>query len=475
MEPRSFRYKQLAVAIESRIRRGELRPGEKLPSLRALRGQLGLSLNTVYQAFVELETMGLVEARAKSGFFVKPDRLLKQAAPRFARTAEPPRKVRLAAITNTVVANALNPQLVPLGASILSSDLLAGKHLVRILRGILAAKADALIQYAPAEGVPELRRQLATRLLGLVPDMREADVTITNGCTEAVALALLATTERGDVVAVESPTHFGFLQLLREMGRLVLELPTDSRRGVVTDGLERILRDNRVKACLLMPNFHNPMGALMSDRRKAVLVAILHSLGVPVIEDDIYAEMYFGAKRPGLLKHWDRLGLVITCSSFAKVLAPGLRVGWVVAGGRVADRIRRLKAGFSLGAPTLQQHVLARFLAEGALDRHLRLLRAAVHKQMIKTAVAVQRAFPAECRLAVPLGGNMLWVELPPWADGTGLYQRALAAKISIVPGAAFSTTDRFRNYIRISSTSPFCDRIEDAINVLGRLVREFK
>ena len=471
MEPQAFLYKQLAADIESQIRRGELQPGEKLPSLRTLQDKLGMSLNTVYQAYMELEAMGLVEAQAKSGFFIKENRILNMAAPRFARVPDPPSQVRLSAITNTVVANSLNPGLVPLGASTLSPDLLPQKHLARIMRGITPEQMEPLLQYAPSEGTQALRRKLTFRMLGLVQDIRERDVTITNGCTEAVALALLATTKRGDVVAVESPTHFGFLQLLRELGLLVMELPTDPLYGVVPEGLGQILRENKVRACLLMPNFQNPTGALMTDSRKEELVTILHEADIPVIEDDLYAEMYFGKKRPQLLKRWDQKGMVITCSSFSKVLAPGFRVGWVVANGKIAHRIQRLKAGFSMAAPTLQQYVLTRFMAEGALDRYLRLLRASVYNQVLKTAMAVQHAFPETCRLSIPQGGNMLWIELPPWADGTQLYQEALEKGISIVPGAAFSTTDNFRNYIRLSCTSPFSEPVEAAINTLGRLV----
>jgi DNA-binding transcriptional MocR family regulator len=472
MESHTCLYKRLAQDIQSQIGRGDFLPGEKLPSLRTLKGKLGLGLNTVYQAYVELETLGLVEARAKSGFFVKAKPLIERAAPRFDRTTAAPGKVRPAELTNTVVENALNPSLVPLGASMLSPELLPAKHLARIIRSIASSEAASLLNYSPSDGMPQLRRKLANRLLGMVPNIRSRQVVVTNGCTEAVALALMAITRRGDVVAVESPTHFGFLQLLREMGLLVLELPTDPVCGLVLRGLKKTLLENKVKALLLMPNFHNPLGALMSDLRKKKLVAILKGARIPVIEDDIYAELFFGDRRPKIIKHWDRQDAVITCSSFSKILAPGFRVGWVVAGHEIADRIRRLKASFSLAPPTLQQVALTRFLSRGALDRHLRLLRANVHKQLLMIAMAVQRAFPSACRLVVPKGGNMLWVELPPGIDGTRLYQKALKKGISIVPGNAFSNGNRFRNYIRISCTSPFCDRIAGAIEELGKMLR---
>ena len=296
---------------------------------------------------------------------------------------------------------------------------------------------------------------------------------VTSGCMEAVALSLLAVTAAGDLVAVESPTHFGFLQLLRELGLPAVEVPTDPRRGVVPEALERVLAENPVKACLLMPNFQNPTGALLPEEARREVADLLQAREIPLIEDDIYAELHAGRGRPGLLKSLDRRGLTLACSSFSKVLAPGFRVGWIAAGGRWLERLRRLKAGFSLASPTLQQHALARLLAGGALDRHLRLLRAAVRRQVLDTARAVREAFPADCRFSPPEGGNMLWVELPPRVDGLALYRRALREGISIVPGAAFSSTGRYRSYVRLSCTTPFCGRIERAVGRLGELIRE--
>ncbi|MBF0529437.1 MAG: PLP-dependent aminotransferase family protein [Deltaproteobacteria bacterium] len=471
METRHFRYKNLASDLEGQIKRGSLRTGERLPSLRNLHYKLGLSLNTIYQAYMELEALGLIEAQPKSGFFVKDAGWMNIEAPRFNQRPAAPAMVRLSDITNTVVANSINPDLVPLGASTLSTELMPQKQLVQVIKGMAPAKMIRLLQYEVAEGAVGLRRQLASRLLGLIPEISENDIIITNGCSEAVALALLATTTSGDVVAVESPTHFGFLQMLRELGLQVLELPTDPRHGVVLEGLSQALQKTKVKACLLMPNFQNPTGALMPEDHRQEVVSLLNEKEIPLIEDDIYGEMHFGKSRPGFLRTWDRKELVISCSSFSKTLAPGFRVGWLVAGRKISERIKRLKAGLSLASPSLQQHALARFLADGSMDRYLRLLRAAVHNQVVKTARAVKDYFPPECRFSVPMGGIMLWIELPKWADGIRLYEQALKAGISIIPGAAFSPADHYRNYIRISCTSPFSERIEKAIETLGELI----
>ena len=466
-----YRYQHLARELEQQIRDGGLSCGERLPSLRSMQRKLGLSLGTVYRAYAELEALGLVEARPKSGFFVKGGNAGRLPAPKPSRRIMKPSAARLNTITSQVVAASLNPDLAPLGASVLATELLPHKQLGRLIRGTSTAKLKRLMQYCLPEGDEKLRHILASRLVGLWPGISPGNLIITNGCMEAVSLCLLSLTRPGDVVALESPTHFGFLQLLQELGRLVVEIPTDPVHGMEVDALERVLKTTPVKACLCIPNFHNPMGALMEPSRREKLVSILNARGVPLIEDDIYAELYFEAQRPGLLARHDRKGLVFTCSSVSKVLASGLRLGWLAAPSGLIPRLISLKAGLSMAAGTWQQQVLTSFLQSGAYDRYLRGLRGKVRQQLYQTAQAIERSFPPGIGLALPRGGNMLWVQLPAGADGTRLYQAALEQGISIVPGYAFSVTKGFGRYVRISCTSPFSPAIERAIQALGSLV----
>ncbi len=305
----------------------------------------------------------------------------------------------------------------------------------------------------------------------MVAGVTPEDIIITNGCMEAIALALLAVTRPGDTVAIEAPTNFSFLQLLNELGLLVAEVATDPREGVDLGELERCLRGNGVKACLFMPTFHNPLGALMPEPKKQALVALLRRYAIPVIEDDISSPLYFGEQRPQPLKAYDREGLVLTCASFSKTLAPGLRLGWVIPGPRFSDRIRRLKAGITISTSTLDQYVVSRFLESGAYERHLRMLRAAMKKQLFQTALAVQRHFPPETRLAVPEGGSLLWVELPAAVDGLEVAQAAFDRHIAIIPGAVCANTKQFANYIQIGCAAPFSHRIRQAVGALGEVV----
>jgi len=468
-----FRYRQLAAEIEKRILDGTCQPGEKLPSLRRLHRRSGLSISTVYQAYQELESSGFVESRPKSGYFVLPVSLKKLEAPVVRKKASVPQPIDLAPVVNSVVAAISNPRFVPFGNTGMDPALLPVKPLARTLKSLNHADLRALLSYSPSEGHPDLRRQIALQTLGVLESIEPEDIVITNGCTEAVALSLLAVTRPGDTVAIEAPTNLTFLQLLKELGLLVAEVATDPKDGVDLEELEKCIRGNKIGACLFMPNFQNPLGALMPDGKKKALVDLLTRREIPVIEDDISSQLYFGEHRPVPLKAYDREGLVLTCSSFSKTLAPGLRLGYVIPGERFSRKIQRLKAGMTICTSTLDQYLVSEFLAGGAYERHLRVLRGALKKQTLRTALAIQNHFPEQTRLAVPQGGSLLWVQLPAEVDGLDVYQRAFDRHIAIIPGAVCSNSKHFSNYIQVSCAMPFSRKVDAALGTLGGMVRE--
>jgi len=473
-DQRSFLYKQLAGEIEAKIRSGAFQPGEKLPSIRMLHRQLNVSITTAHQAYLELETTGLIEARPKSGFYVSPVSLKQLRAPVHDRVSSGPRRVELGSMVNAILKAITDPEMLPLGSSAISTELMPARHFARTMKDMSIREVQARIGYSLTEGSPELRRQLAVRTLGLLNGIDPEDIVVTNGCTEAVTLCLQAILKPGDVLAVEAPTHFGFLQLFKSLSIMVAEVPTHPEYGVEIDALEELLSRTPVKACLFMPNFHNPLGSLMPDENKARLVELLNRREIPVIEDDICGELFFeGNKRPSLLKQFDRKALVLTCSSFSKTVAPGLRVGWTIPGKRFKEKVLRLKAASTVCTSTLDQHLIARFLDSGACERHMRKIRRAVKGQLLKTVVAIGKHFPEDTRLAVPSGGSLLWVGLHPSVDGLGIYRQALEEKISILPGSACSLSGGFRNYIRIGCGHPFTEATEQGIQKLGRIIAD--
>ncbi len=295
---------------------------------------------------------------------------------------------------------------------------------------------------------------------------------ITNGCMEALNICLRAVTKPGDTVAIDSPCYFGILQCLDSLGLKALEIPTHPRDGVSLEALSYALDTQPIKACLFVLNFSNPLGSSMPDAQKERLVALLAEHDVPLIEDDIYGDLAFDGTRPRMAKAFDRTGRVLLCDSFSKTLAPGYRVGWC-APGRWLARVEQLKLVTSVATATLPQMAIADFLANGGYNHHLRRIRRLYAEKVGQMSRAVSASFPAGTRLTRPAGGYVLWVELPPAVNSLELFDRALAAGVSIAPGPIFSAKGKFRNFIRLNCGIPWSPEVERAVERLGRLARQ--
>ncbi len=275
-------------------------------------------------------------------------------------------------------------------------------------------------------------------------------------------------------MAVESPSYFGVLQQIEELGLKAIEIPMHPRDGMNLDALERALKVRRVAACLAVPNFNNPLGSLMPDEHKRRLIDILARRDVPLIEDDINGALVHSGLRPRVAQSFDRDGRVMLCGAFSKTIAPGYRVGWV-APGRYHAKVMAQKLTSTLATASLPQMAIAEFVANGGYDRHLRGLRRNFSEQMRRMSEAISAAFPEEIKVTRPTGGFVLWVELPKKVSALELHERALAQNISIAPGPMFSASQGFKNYIRINCGHRWSQRLECAIGTLGRLVETLR
>jgi DNA-binding transcriptional MocR family regulator len=432
-----------------------------------------VSVSTVLQAYQLLENRGLIEARPQSGYYVTARSFLAASLPEPEISAPPldPATVRTDELMRLVLRQSSGEDLVQFGTAIPAPDLLPNARLNRIMRRILQENAYPWATYPPPGGSLAFRKQIARRLAKLNVSVTAEDVLITAGCMEALTLALRATCKPGDLVAVESPTYFGILQALELEGLRALEIPAQWRDGISLDALEFALDHHPIRAVVVVPNFQNPLGGCMPDANKQAMVDLLARYEIPLIEDDIYGELTFAERRPGLAKAYDRHGLVITCASFTKDIAPSYRIGWVT-GGRFHQRMDLLKVSLNIGTPILPQLVIAEFLENGAYDRTLRSVRRVYEQRVIHMAQAIQRYFPPGTRLTKPLGGFVLWVQLPERVDSLVLYQKALRAGILTAPGYMFSTTDKYRSFIRLNAAY-MSFATERAVAKLGELAGE--
>jgi DNA-binding transcriptional MocR family regulator len=466
----AFLYSQVAELINNQLRSGALRPGDRLPSLRHMSGQLEVSIPTVRQAYLELEKRGRIEARPKSGYFIQAqrhNRLVKVGC-----KSCKPMEVSCRNLIDRVYDGIHTVGVLPLGIANPCMAAPATKTLHRAMKRIMARAEDRAIGYAPTDGEPGLKRQIAYRYLNQGGSVDPAEIIITNGAQEALAIAIQAVAAKGDIIAIESPAYLGMLELIESMGMLALEIETCPLEGINLEALEKAISSFPVKACMFSSSVNNPLGCVSSDEYRKDLVEMLESHDIPLIEDDVYGELVFSERKPKPAQFFSRKGLVLTCSSFSKTAAPGYRVGWLLPG-KYLDSARKLKRAISCSSGLLTQLTLSEHLASGDYDRHLNRLVPILRQNAERMTAAVEISFPANTGISAPKGGSVLWLELPASVDSETLFDAALEENISIMPGDVFAAGRRYRNFIRLSYGHPWNEALEAGIETLGRLVHE--
>jgi DNA-binding transcriptional MocR family regulator len=446
------KYALLVDEIAGQVAQGVLRPGDRIPSVRQLSRERGVSVTTVLEAYRLLEDRGMIQARPQSGYFVAwQPKGSSRPQPTMSSASAFPARVTISDLDANILLESVSQGMVRFGAALPAHELLPTDRLNRILATLARTGQVSRGYYASVDGWEELRRQIAQRrsLQGCALDAGE--LIITSGCTESLSLALRVTTNPGDLVAVESPTYFGILHILEALGLHALEIPTHPETGISLDALEFALRHDPVSAVVVMTNFSNPVGSSLTDAAKRRLVAMLAEREIPLIEDDVDGELYFEGSRPTVCKCYDEQGLVLLCSSFSKDIAPTYRVGWI-APGRYLKHAKHLRGALTGHAPLMSQMVIAEYLQHGGYEHHLRRLRRAYAERVNQMAQAVVDQFPAGTRVSAPAGGYVLWVEMPDSVDASTLFRMALEAGISVVPGHLFSVGSHFQNCLRLNA-----------------------
>jgi len=467
-------YEQVAAQLVRMIDRGALAIGSRAPSVRALSAQLKVSLSTVIAAYRVLEDRGRLQARPQSGFYVRALRRETVAEPLMSRPPETPSAVTVGDLRLLLVTEFNQPGIIAMGASNGAVSDWSMKKVHSMMNSISRSQPLQSAAYAPPAGMVSLRRQVARWYVRAGCALSPDDVVITSGALEAIHLSLRAVTTPGDTVAIESPTYWGILQTLEMLGLKALEIPTHPRTGPSLDALEVVLGQNLVKAVVLIPTVHNPLGFIMPDDNRRRLVGMIRKAGVALIEDDIYADLGYGSVRPRACRSYDDAAAgesgVMVCGGFSKTVAPSLRIGWCIPGKWVRG-VTRMKAWLNIAAPTLPQLALAGFMEDGGYERHLRKVAAIYHKQVERMSELIAGHFPPQTRVTRPQGGFLLWAELPEAVDSVELHHRAIQSGISICPGIVFSAAGKYRNCIRINCGMVWTPQVEQAIPTLGKLI----
>ncbi len=466
-----YLYQTIVDKIAELVDNGTYKPGDRVPSIRELSRQSGVSINTVKVAYEHLEDCCLIEARPQSGYYVSARLPEIPREPEIDETNIIPSQASSCSLVVRIMKDVLVPDKVQFGAAIPDPDLIPGDKLSRILASETRRLKIESTAYAMPPGHHRLRQQIAKWMTKAGCVLNPEKLVVTSGASEAVFLALRAICRPGDTVAISSPIYFNFVQMFEILGLRVIEIPNSPVEGLQIEHLRHALAHNNITCCIAISNFDNPMGNRLSDARKEELVSLLWEAKVPLIEDDINGDLAHDGERPTVAKAWDRHDNVLLCSSFSKTLAPGYRVGWI-APGRFMDAVLHQKIVSNIATASPTQLAIAEFLENGGYAHHLRTICKAYAAKVARMAEAIGTYFPQGTRVTRPEGGFTLWLELAENIDTVALYAMAAQKKITIAPGSLFSTGERYHNCLRLNSAC-YSEETKWAVEALGEMVHE--
>ncbi len=469
------KYEQIANKIKDCINLKVLKDGERLPSIRSMAKQAGVSNMTVLEAYRRLEDLGLIESRPQSGFYVCPKAY---RIPRLKIQLSEINKSDIVLRTEAVkipeavqrhITQILRNDVIPLGSGLPHPDYFPDKELSNHLARIARNYPKVINQYHIESGHKSLLEMISKLMIEADCVTPENELVVTNSLTQALMLALKTVTLPGDTVAVESPGHNAFFSLLEFFNLNAVEIPSDPQKGLDIDSLKTALHNGIRPSCLLLSsNFSNPTGALMPDDNKKALINLCFQFNIPIIEDDTLGELTFNSYRPRPLKALAP-DIVLYIGSFNKILAPGYGVTWL-AGGRYTDDIRRCYKTLLVALPIVTQLALASFLKNGGFKRHLRRLRKQYENNVRLLQTNIIQHFPDGTRTSNPQGGQFIWVELPQGYDAVELSIAASKNRISVAPGILFSSRQHYRKNLRLNCAIKWSEEIVNAIKRLGEL-----
>jgi DNA-binding transcriptional MocR family regulator len=469
----TFRYRSIENHVMEMISSETLKPGDRIPSLREMSAKMRVGIQTVSHAYAELERKGVVEARERSGFFVSSGfrRLPSPSVPNSPPPA--PLEGKRSQLVQEILESKFSPNQPPLGTGGSDEDLLPTEQLNRVMRSVLREDPAGAVTYGSLAGNAELRKQIAVRSMDAGLSVSPDEIVVTSGALSAVSILTNCLTRPGDIVLIQSPGYFCYHQMIDAMGLRVIEIPSCPEDGVQPDEVARAVTDYDVSMALFNFNYATPDGSLTSDEAKREIVRTLARRNLPLVEDDVSGDLYFGEERPGNARRFDEKGLVATCSSFSKTLSPGYRVGWMIPG-KFYRKALQFKASTTLTSASPTQMAVAEFLRRGLYERHLKRLRPAIAHTVRTFQYHVGRHFPEGTRITDPRGGYCLWAALPEHIDSREFFFLARDFGIGMVPGTVFSFTDRFRNYLRLNCRGAWRDELAESVRKLGDLVKEF-
>ncbi|WP_229913861.1 aminotransferase-like domain-containing protein [Streptomyces capitiformicae] len=368
-----------------------------------------------------------------------------------------------------ILAVTSRPEVVNFAGGLPAPELFDTEGVAAAYRNVLAESAGRALQYATTEGEPVLREALAARYRARGLPTGADDVLVTTGSQQALSLLATALVDPGDVVLVEDPCYLAALQVFRLAGARVVAVPGDEG-GVDPDALEELVARTRAKLFYTVPTFQNPTGRTLPTERRAAVAAVAARLGLWIVEDDPYGELRFeGERLPWIAAHPGAEDRTALLGSFSKVMAPGLRLGWLRAPAGLRRACAVAKQAADLHTPTVNQLAAARYLADRDLDAHVARVAAAYRERRDAMLAGLPDALPEGSTWNRPEGGMFLWARLPSSYDTTALLPRVVEQDVAYVPGAPFYAGEPDRATLRLCFVTQAPEEIREGLRRLGK------
>jgi DNA-binding transcriptional MocR family regulator len=463
-------YQSIVDYFVENIERGSILSGEKLPSLRKISDQFDVSLSTAVEAYRKLELFGYVQVKDRSGYSArfpsKTENILLPSKKFKPKVCEIDHIDEIIELMNQT----MDKETAPFGIGTPALGKFPNKMLNRYLLQTIKHHPEASASYIFGLGLEELRSELTRWFRPWVGVTSAQNVLITNGCLEAINIALGAECEAGDVVAIESPCYFGLLHAIHHHGLKALEVKTDPKLGLDPESLESLAKTKKIRALISPPTAHNPLGFCMTDERKKAILSICKKYNIRLIEDDLYGELSFEKKRPKTYKYFDKDGVVTHCSSFSKFLGPGLRLGWVIPAKDNFKYVRQ-KLSLNLATHSLTQYVTANILRNENLLTIGQNLSHYYRDNVDIYSNILQSQLGDKLTLSRPTGSYFLWARVEG-LDSISAYQKAKSQKISFTPGPLFSANRQYENYLRINCAHELHEKRHQELLKLSRILK---
>ncbi|KMY31870.1 GntR family transcriptional regulator [Lysinibacillus xylanilyticus] len=463
-------YLQVVDYIERRIMYGELPPGSFLPSERKLAEQLQVNRSTITTAYNELRAMGIVESTTGKGTRVSTQMwgVSPKFAPNWSGFVEGgtflPNLPLLRYIREEVQQN---ENIIDFANGELGCDLFPHQQLQAILHQQPLTQS---LSYDHPQGYLPLRKIVAKYMKEhLQIDATEQSIMITSGAQQALHLIVQCLLNPGDAVAFESPSHCYSLPLFQSAGIRIFPLPVDEH-GIHPDDVHELYRKHRIKMIFLNPNYQNPTGTLLHPKRRETLLSLCADLRIPIVEDDPSSLLTLENKEQtcSTLKSIDTNGTVIYVHSLSKLIAPGLRIGWLVAPQSVIERLSDARHQMELGLSIFPQWIMQQFFETVPFETHLQQLRSKLLQKRNVLVDALQYSLQEELSFPMPTGGIYIWGKLTQPIQEKQLTIQGLKQQVAFMPGSIFGAKD---GYIRLSYGKVDINDITEGVSRLQKAI----